>query len=147
MNATVNISDINHEDLVNLFSTALYGNSKWYADYNRNEYKHKCETGVSDCIEDKFAKLLLAGCSIEISDRYAEDKTDGYGKVMHAWDKENECMVYNITLEDVRKGLNKASRKGYHKIVMDLANEPENLDMFDADLLLQFIVFGDYIYG
>lgn len=147
MNATVNISDINHEDLVNLFSTSLYGNNKWCVDYDRDEYEKECLTDSNDCIEDKIAKLLLAGCSIEISDLYSEDETDGYGKVMHAWDKENECMVYNITLEDVRKGLNKASRKGYHKLVMDLAYEPGDLDMFDADLLLQFIVFGDYIYG
>lgn len=38
MNASINISDINHEDLVNLFSTSLYGNNKWCVDYDREEY-------------------------------------------------------------------------------------------------------------
>lgn len=147
MYLNMKVKELTQEDLVNLFSTALYGNNKWCVWYDKGEYEKECEPNSSDCIEDKLAKLLLAGCCIEISDMYSEDKTDFYGNGRHAWDKENGCMVYNINLDDVRKGLNKASRKGYHKLVMDLAYEPGDLDMFDADLLLQFIVFGDYIYG
>ena len=147
MYLNMKVKELTQEDLVNLLSTALYGNNGWYCDYVKEDYETLCIPDKTDCYEDKLAKILLGGGSIEISDRYAEDKNDHYSKLSHAWDAEHACMTYCVTLEDVYRGLDKAAKKGYQDRVSNLANDPAQLDMFDADLLLQYIVYGDYIYG
>ena len=68
----VEIIDITHEDLVNLFSTALYGSSYLSAEYDKDFYnsipKDKKE---GDCFEDHIADVLLNGGEIYIYDAYS----------------------------------------------------------------------------
>lgn len=147
MKMKVKIEDISHDDLVNLFSTALYANDLWYCDYDYDWLKQHCTIEAGDCIEDKFAKVLLAGGSLEISDREAGEFVF-YGDLPHKWDEENDCMVYTVTLDDIRKGLEKACNDYNMTVqVYDLMNDPAEIDMYDASNLLQVIVFGECIYG
>lgn len=139
------ITDITHEDLVNLFSTGLYGSYYLDADYpNLDIYEE------GECFEDKLAKALLAGHTIEINDMYAEDKDDFYGELPHKWDGSYGCMRYEITLQDVIKGLEKAIFDGDYsaKCFNDLCNgDAYNLDLPEAETLMQYIMFGELVYA
>ena len=147
MKVTIEKSDFTHEVLVDLFSTALYGNPSFGCYYDSFEYHDKCKVDESDCYEDKIAKLLLAGCSIEIADEYAEDEKDVYGDKKATWSTEYEIMMYPITLDDIVEGLNKAANDGQVQRVESLLNLDGDIDMIDADALMQYIVYGDIIYG
>ena len=151
------ITDITQDDLVNLFSTALYGSYYLGADY-----PNICKFDHDDCYEDRLAKTLLNGGSIDIIDGYAEGCV--YGNLPHEFEKDEdveegyESVRYKVTLEDVRKGLEKAG-SGKFKINFDgeedfarraftaFVNEDGNFDLIYADCLMQIIVFGELIYG
>ena len=49
----VTITEITQEDLVNLFSTALYGSTYLDADYPKRDIYEE-----DDCYEDKLAKVV-----------------------------------------------------------------------------------------
>lgn len=145
MKVQIKIKEITHEDLVNLFSTGLYGSTFLGADYpNLDIYEE------GECFEDKLAKALLAGHTIEINDMYAEDKDDCYGELPHYWDGSYGCMRYTITLKDVAKGIEKALANGGYdaKCAQHLVDDDAyNLDLPEAENLLQIIVFGEAVYG
>ena len=148
MNLSVEVKDLNHEDLVNLFSTSLYGNTWPCAYYRKEDYYGTELENANDCIEDKFAKLLLAGKSILIGDRYSEDKDDVNGTLPNHWSEDDEFVAYEVTLEDVKNGLNKAAQTEWGiDLVNHLTFMPEELDLCEADTLLQCIVFGEPVYG
>ena len=63
------ISELTHDDLVNLFSTALYGSSYLSSNY---EDDVKVDKNDDDCYEDVLAKILLSGGKVKITDYYAE---------------------------------------------------------------------------
>ena len=67
MKTKITVTELDHEDLVNLLSTALYGSSWFEADYDNNIYK-SLEIKEGDCFEDKLADMLLAGHKITIID-------------------------------------------------------------------------------
>ena len=73
------ISDINFEDLVDLFSTALYGSHKFGAYYNKSDYEKCPDKNDGDCYEDKLARILLNGGTVVVFDLYAEMDGDFYG--------------------------------------------------------------------
>lgn len=151
------ITEIKHEDLVNLFSTALYGSMYLDADYPKSDIYEE-----DDCYEDKLAKALLNSQTIVVRDTYAEGCV--YGNLPHEieWREEDDDIanvVYKVTLEDVKKGLEKAG-SGTFKINFDGEEEfalrafnsftDEDACDFDlayADCLMQIIVFGELIYG
>lgn len=151
------ITEIKHEDLVNLFSTALYGSMYLDADYPKSDIYEE-----DDCYEDKLAKALLNGQTIVVRDTYAEGCV--YGNLPHEieWCEEDDDIAnvaYKVTLEDVKKGLEKAG-SGTFKINFDGEEEfalrafdsftDEDACDFDlayADCLMQIIVFGELIYG
>lgn len=57
-----------------------------------------------------------------------------------------EDKKYTITRAKVEKGLKKfANSKDYSRHFADIVSE--NDDMYTADIMLQFIVFGDVIYS
>ena len=152
----VTITEITHDDLVNLFSTALYGSMYLDADYPKSDiYKE------DDCYEDKLAKALLNGQTIVVRDTYAEGCV--HGNLPHEIEGSEEDedianVAYKVTLEDVKKGLEKAG-SGTFKINFDgeeefglkafdmFANEDLSFDLVCADCLMQIIVFGELIYG
>lgn len=148
MKTKTTISDINHNDLVNLLSTALYGSSWLGITYNKTEYPNS-EPSEDDCIEDKAAKILLHGYSITLYDMYAEDEEDHYGTLPYSWDERGETMDYTVTLADIKRGLEKAMNYGGWpaKYVYNLMNEDSDFDQPQAESLVQWILFGEEIYG
>lgn len=153
----VTIDEITHDDLVNLFSTALYGSSYLTADY-----EEAIEQDEEDCFEDELAKILLHGGSIQVTDHYAEGCV--HGKLPHTIDKYNdECVTYSVTLDAIVKGLANAAngtfklcgnkeyaeqdKKAAKKSFDNLAEESVDFDWVRADILMQIILFNEIIYG
>ena len=95
-----------------------------------------------------MARVLLAGYSILVKDYYAEDESDHYGNLNHLWRR--DCMAYELTLEDIKKGIGRAIDSGGY--IRDYINhwaddECMNFDLTEAEAVMQWIVFGEYIYG
>ena len=155
------ITDITQEDLVNLLSTALSGSDYFGADYDSNEYRKIPNPDDCECFEEKLAKMLLNGKTITISDAYVEDEEDFHGDLWHEWDNESSTMDYTINLENIKKGLQKCidgtfkenegcgDEKSYmRKCVNDLMYEDSmELDLYEAENIMQIIVFGELVYG
>lgn len=150
----VTITEITHDDLVILFSTALYDSAYLDADYPKSDIYEE-----DDCYEDKLAKALLNGQTIVVRDAYAEGCV--YGNLPHEIEGCDDFgnVAYEITLEDVKKGLEKACG-GTFKINFDgeegfalrafnsfADKDAYDFDLVYADCLMQIIVFGELIYG
>ena len=148
MKVEVTIKEITKDDLVNLFSTGLTGSSFLGCDYDKRLYKSLPDASEDDCIEDKLAKLLLAGHSIELWDMEAEQE-DHYGNLASRYREAYQCMAYKVTLEDVKKGLqNAATNDDTAGYFMQLAvDDAYDLDLTGGESLLQFIMFNEVIYG
>ena len=142
------ITEITHDDLVNLFSTATYGSSYFDVVKKKKDYYGTELEDENDCREDTWAKILLAGKPVYVLDYYSEEVA--YGELPHEWDKKRGAMKYTVTLEDIKKGLQKAIDNGGWdaECAFDLINEDScNLDLTEAENLLQIITFGEAIYG
>lgn len=150
MKLKTKITDITHEDLVNLLSTAGYGSYWLGLDYDTEDFMQIEDHDKYGCIEDKMAAILLSGKSVTLYDMYAEDETDFYGKLPHAWDKDNSTMDYDVTLNDIKKGIEKALNNGGWdaECAMHLVDEDScEFDQSEAENLAQIIMFGETIYG
>lgn len=148
MKTTTKITDIAQDDLVDLLSTATYGSG--YIDIawvNKDEYLKSKEEG--DCREDIYAKMLLNGYKIEVRDYYAEDDEDFYGNLHHEWNEEDECMVYHVGIEDIVKGIAKCLDLGgwTAQCANNLIKQNGAFDLYEAEAIMQVIVFGEEIYG
>ena len=153
MKTQVTITEITHEDLVDFLSTALYGSPYLSADYDETTI----EQDEDDCYEDRIAKTLLDGFSVNVIDTYAEGCV--YGNLLHKINEETEDVSYMVTLVDIKLGLEKAG-SGTFKINFDgeeefareafesyVNEESLDFDLTYADCLMQIIVFGELIYG
>jgi len=150
MKTKTTILEINHEDLVDFFSTALYGSFMFGARYDSVEYHELKDANENDCFEDKLARLLLSGKTIEIIDKYAEDIDYYYGTLPHAWDEDEYEMVYTVSLEDIKNGLQSCLDGDSYisECAMNLVHADDgNLDLPQAENLLQMCVYGEMIYG
>ena len=146
MKFEVKIQEMSHDELVDLFSTALYSNPAFECDYSREERDKVAKE--NDCYEDVIAKILLNGGSVDVIDRYSEEGNEPYGdNAFVYWDEDEENYIYPITLVDVVIGLELAWKSGEYERVTRFANEDFAFDMIDADVLLQYICYGDIIYG
>ena len=76
MKTKIIVSELTHDDLTCLLSTALYGSYWAAAGYDKEVYKTLSETH-GNCFEEKLADMLLAGHKISITDYEA----DGEGTV------------------------------------------------------------------
>ena len=157
---TYKIDSLSHDDLVNLLSTATYGNS----DAIDIDVPEECmEFYVGECWEDKLANVLLNGGRIEVIDRYSEEHPDDYetygeqGKnwistrwqEFTSWNREEQGqwgnVVYTIDLNNILYGINQNdhTNKLAHELLIN-----EDGDLYTAYNLLQCIVFGgEEIYG
>ena len=124
---------LTHEFLCDWLSTATYG-SFWcdcstHKDTTDEVYENAKKN--NDCREDVWADVLLHGGSLNVVD--VEDFDNGENDAEH-----------KVTLNDIEKAI-PLFMLNYPKqwsAIMD-----ETMDLFDADALLQFVVFGDVIYG
>ena len=137
MKTEIKVTELTHEELVDLLSTALYGSNWFAASYDSKVYKSLTET-EGDCFEDALADMLLAGHKIKITDYYAEGES--YSKRCVGFDGEDA--EYEVTLKDF---LRTASTKSGFKLVEEVLDGDG--DFWTADAFLQRVVFGKEIYG
>lgn len=148
------ISEITHDDLVNLFSTALYGSN-----YLSTSYDESVGENDDDCYEDVLAKILLSGGKVQITDYYAEGCD--YGNLPYEMDEEDN-ITYKVTLEDIKAGLAKAANGTFNSQSKDFVEDERrfakrafdsfvteacDFDLTYADCLMQIILFNEIIYG
>lgn len=148
MKIEVEISELTHEDIVNLFSAATYGND-WLGISIPKEYREAPYLKDIETLENKYAAILLHDGQLHACDYYAEDADDVFGDILaYKYDRRSGCMKYSFNLADVEKGLEKAFKDSCaREYVMHLMDEPEQLDLNEADILMQYIMFGEQIYG
>ena len=142
------ITEITHDDLVNLFSTATYGSNYFDMAKKKKDYYGTELEDENDCREDTWAKILLSGKPVYVYDYYSEEES--YGDKPHKWNEDKEAMRYTITLEDIKVGIQKCldSDNDYlQKCARDLIDGGYDLDLPEAEAILQVIVFGELIYG
>lgn len=147
MKIKVHVEDINIDDLVNLFSTAVYGSQYFDVRKRKSDYYGTPLEDEYDYRETTWAKVLLSGKPVYVLDYYSEE--EAYGELPHVWDERLAAMKYTVTIEDIKNGLQKAieSRGWDFKCAMDLINEDGEFDLTEAENLLQIITFGEAIYG
>lgn len=138
MKTKITVTEINHEELVDLLSTALYDSSWFGADYDSDAYK-KLENTTGECFEDKLADMLLAGHQITITDYEAEGES--YSSKCTRITADGNA-VYKIGLDDILKV---ASTKTGFKLLSEVLDGTG--DFYTADAFLQRVVFGEEIYG
>ena len=138
MKTKITVTEINHEELVDLLSTALYDSSWFGADYDRDTY-NKLENTTGECFEDKLADMLLAGHQITIIDYEAEGES--YSSKCTKITADGDA-VYKVGLEDFLKV---ASTKTGFKLLSEVLDGTG--DYYTADAFLQRVVFGEEIYG
>ena len=150
MKTEIKVKSMEHDELVDLLTTALSGSSWFGADYNNNIYQSIKETH-GNCFEDKLADMLLSGHKITIIDYYAEG--DKYSNKCTGFD-DDENAIYEIGLEDILKVASttigyKILREviGYDREHGDEFDEVGSGDYWTADAFLQRVVFGEEIYG
>ena len=144
------ITDITHEDLVNLLSTASEGSNWLTIDAKDELYYDEKYRQNGTCIEDILAEILLDGKTISVSDHYSEDGEDFYGDLPHHWNEDWECMDYEVNLDDIAKGIARAldnDEEWDSTCAMNLIEEEVSFDIYRAEELVQVIVFGKAIYG
>ena len=156
MKTKTTITELTHDDLVELFSTALTGSSYLIADYEES-----IEYDEDDCFEDILANILLHGGCIKVSDYYSEG--DVYGELPHELDEENECTTYFVTYDDIKRGLERAADGTFNagndkwteqtkrsaRVSFDSFMDEDrcDFDLIRADILMQIILFDEIIYG
>lgn len=161
MKATIQVKELTHEELVNIFSNATYDNSSMGIRIPKESKELveelKADNSINtDCREDLWAEVLLNGGSISIIDNEsdAEDEKDaiecaygGYGHKVGYRVVEGFCGDYGVTTYDVnmQEFLNGCSNDDAMEYLKDTLDGSG--DMYDAYNLLQIIAFGEVIYG
>jgi hypothetical protein len=139
METKITVTKFDHEDLVNLLSTALYGSSWFGASYDKKIYNTLTKT-EGDCFEDALADMLLAGHKITITDYEADGES--YSDKCVGINEDDESAEYEIGIEDFLKV---ASTEEGYKLVQEVLSDEG--DYYTADAFLQRVVFGKEIYG
>lgn len=156
MKTKTTITELTHDDLVELFSTALSGSSYLGADYEES-----IEYNEDACLEDILANILLHGGCIKVNDYYSEG--DVYGELPHELDEDNECTTYFVTYDDIKRGLERAADGTFNagndkwtkqtkrsaRVSFDSFIDEDRCDfgLVSADILMQIILFDEIIYG
>ena len=144
MKTRITVTELSHEDLVDILSTALYGCDYLRVDYNKETWSEIPEDKKEgQCYEDHLTDMLLNGHYIAATDIYADGEI--YGKRKHPMpasvDKKGN-VTYCLALQDLLWAC--SSPRGYKLITEILSGEG---DYFTANNLLQIALFGEEIYG
>lgn len=113
------------ENLASFLSDALYGNP-WAGAYTKDEYKELINPD-SQCREDKWADVLLGDGKLTITDCEEDEEFD-------------------IDLPKFAEALRKI-REVEPEIYARVIKFDGSADMWDADCVLQYAVFGEWVYG
>ncbi len=135
------ITEVTHEQLVDLFSTGLSGCEFLGADYDRNFYDAiPDDKREGDCFEDHLADVILNGGKITLIDYEAEGEV--YSKAGKL-DDDGETVNYSIGLQEILEGC--STEEGL-SCAVELWLDGEG-DYYTANNLLQVIMFGEVVYG
>lgn len=139
MKTEIKVTNIEHEELVDLLSTALYGSTWFDASYDKKVYESLTKK-TGECFEDKLADMLLNGHKIAIID--LEANGESYSKNFVRFEGRYQNAVYEVKLDDFLKVA--STKKGFKLLEEVLSGEG---DFYTADAFLQRVVFGEEIYG
>ena len=139
MKTEIKVTELEHDELVDLLSTALYGSTWFDASYDKNIYE-KLENTQGECFEDKLADMLLNGHKITITDMEADGES--YSEKFVKFEGKYQNAVYEIELNDF---LNVASTKKGFRLLEDVLSGEG--DYYTADAFLQRVVFDEEVYG
>lgn len=156
MKTRTTITDVTHDDIVTLLSTAFDYSQYFTLDFDDAAYQKALQE--NDCVEDVCARMLLNGGSIKICDKCAEDENDFNGNLPHSWDDEYGTMDYVVTLKDIVSGLRKCVDGRFkandddeipymRKCMVHYMCDQYDFDAGEAEDIIQVIVFGNIIYG
>lgn len=161
MKTTIKVTELSHEELVNILSSATYSNellqicvadnSEELADALRAD----AEINTS-CREDVWAEVLLHGGNIYIIDTESGAKNEEDAKKhaykgkahdvgyieLNGWWGPFGATYYEINIKDFLKGCSKPKAYEYLSILVD-----DDGDMWDGYNLIQLIAYGKEIYG
>ena len=139
MKTEIKVTEIEHDELVYLLSTALYGSTWFDASYDKKIYGSLKKT-TGECFEDKLADMLLAGHNITFIDLEADGES--YSKNFVRFEGKYQNAVYEVKLNDFLKVA--STEEGFDLLKEVLSGEG---DYYTADAFLQRVVFGEEIYG
>lgn len=149
MKIKVQITELTHEDLVNLLSTTLYESpifvGRLLDDWSILESKGE----EKECFEDKMANVLLYGGEVAIFDIEA-DGEKYVNKGVSSLLKDTGYVEYHFDLKAVKNGLKMAleSKEDYIRLAaFNFLINDGTFDATDAEVLMQMILFGEVIYG
>lgn len=117
---------LKEDNLVDLLSTAFYGSS-WFSATREEKYDHLIKP-TSECREEKWADILKGGGKIKVID----------------WEEDEE--EHDLSLDDIVKGLEKLAEKHLHVYTRVMTFDGD-ADFYDADAVIQFAIFGEWVYG
>lgn len=137
---TYKVTELSHEDLVEILSVALTGCDWTMVEYDKDLWRTVPHYG-EECIEDICADLLLAGHTIGVRDLSAEGEV--YTSKTTEVDLNDGSVLYTLAIEDFLDGCSTEEGYGYAK---ELLEDCEG-DYYTANNLLQIIMFGDVVYG
>lgn len=144
MKTRITVTELSHEDLVDILSTALYGCFILTVGYNKETWSKIPEDKKEGyCYEDHLADMLLNGHYLAATDVCAEGQI--YSKRKHpmpATVDEEGNVTYYLALQDLLWAC--SSPRGYKLVTEVLSGEG---DYFTANSLLQIAIFGEEIYG
>ena len=129
MKTTFKITELTHTELSDFLSTALYGSFWASVGYDESDTEGITIESEFDepSFEDILASLLLGGKTITITD-------------------EEEEIEYKLDLKTLLNGFNKVAKsEDYRHHVWNIINE--EYDINDADIILQFAIFGEETYA
>ena len=160
----IEIESLDKEDLVRLIAVGLTDSPQFGIRYDKRVYKTLPDTNSEDCIEDKCAKVLLAGGSCFVTD-YDADGCDYDGADLTHTVNEDDTVEYRIDLDAIRDGLHHAANAEFIPSCKDeletITKEQEYVRTafdefadkdsggFDEDYastLWQIILFNEVIY-
>lgn len=163
------ITELTHEDLVNLLCTATYGNESAVKIFVPDEFRGLMDKGPGSSVEDAWANVLLQGGQLDFVDIYdqseseEESKLNRYGEQGVNWlntqFKEYKhtlyCFgapfrtssvyytAYRFSLFTLLNGLSCEEAQPY---IQEMFVQ-ENGDLYTAYNLMQIAIFGEIIYG
>lgn len=160
-NTKTSVKELSHRDIVNLLCTAITDGSNYLYLHNpKKNYETYCKVEPEDCLEDRCAKVLLAGKKIRVTD----DDADGVGYPGNDVPfrvNGDDSVTYTLGLDNVLSGLENAANGDFilsgnsdneKSAVREAFDEfakgdDGDLDIEGADMLMQIILFGEVIYG
>jgi hypothetical protein len=100
--------------------------------------------------EDKIATILLNGGSIIVSDKSVQSEDENYAAdgIEAEYNEQDVCMDYKISLKDIEAGLSRCTEgQPLYSLIEFTRGNFEEIDMYDMEIFLQMILFGELIYG